>query len=772
MRLIELYKYNPALSKPQEMKETFVAREELLDEILREIRGQIDAKANQNILIIGPRGIGKTNLLIMIQFGIEDSPELAERFEIVRFREEEYSVISLRDFFERTLELLLDKTGDKGIETAVVEIRTESDDHIAVEKAIQALKDYAVGTRRKLVLFIDNFDLLLGEQSNAEQSRLRDVLMNESFLMIIGTSPTYFNEISDYKKPLYNFFKTFDLEDLSLECMESLLRKRAEFDGNDRIVEKISRDKAKLKAIRHLTGGNPRLVLMLYQFLTQSDILEVKAAINALLDDLTPYYKHKMESLPSQLRKIVDVLARMNQAATPTDLAKAMRLPVNQVSSGLTRLRKEGFISLAKQMRRRATYYVLTERLFRIWHQMRYASANNRGMQFLLDFISIWYSRDEWKDEFHQIEKRIEKSLKDDDRLTTDHLLEHMGYLAESAPGRDLKSEGFDSLIESYIQTGNLDTAESELADRVRENSLTGDRTRLAHNYFNLGMVYAQRWLQGGQRDTIQKAFDFFGKSVEADSDYADAYLNWATYLSLLGEGKKDEILLQEACEKYQRAVEIKPENPWALNNWGTVLGKLARLKRDEALFQDAFDKYRRAVEIKPDFHQAFNQIGVIHALLGDMKSALIQFGKALATAREVHVPERELTNYYDNLHHAYDELCLSDIDRDDWSNLKSSFTNMMDLQETVPAEQGQERLLNVFYALLRKRRIKEFESLTNILLDRGMEKELGFLSPFSIIWDFWKHGNDQRIIDRLNPEVREVVEQILEDLGDNGVGM
>jgi hypothetical protein len=43
-------------------------------------------------------------------------------------------------------------------------------------------------------------------------------------------------------------------------------------------------------------------------------------------------------------------------------------------------------------------------------------------------------------------------------------------------------------------------------------------------------------------------------------------------------------------------------------------------------------------------------------------------------------------------------------------------------------------------------------------------------LRPFGIIKDFWKHGKDQSIIDRLNPEVREVVEQVLAALeGSNG---
>ena len=38
MKQPELFKYNPTLSKPEEIKKTFVAREALLEEILKDLQ--------------------------------------------------------------------------------------------------------------------------------------------------------------------------------------------------------------------------------------------------------------------------------------------------------------------------------------------------------------------------------------------------------------------------------------------------------------------------------------------------------------------------------------------------------------------------------------------------------------------------------------------------------------------------------------------------------------------------------------------------------------
>ncbi|MGD2092776.1 MAG: ATP-binding protein [Candidatus Aminicenantes bacterium] len=407
------YKYNPSQISPQELEATFVGREYLMEEILSKLNQQAQAKSNQNYLIIGPRGIGKTNTLLILKNRIIFNKTLSRGYLPLNFAEEEYSVITLRDFFVKILEVLKQDWLQDDCLTAFNEISRENSDEKAVEKAISFLKTFSHKNSYKLLLFIDNFELIFSDQIRQQSAvkRLRDVLMNDNFMLIIGAAPTYFEEVMNYKQPLYNFFKIYSLEEFDFTLMQELLFKQASCDNNNKLVERLKTYQPKLKALYHLTGGNPRMILMLYQALAFSELPGVKTVLNSLLDDLTPYFKNKLESIRSpQQRKIVDTLALLDRAASPTELARAARLPVNQVSSLIKRLQNEGYIRLAPQKRRKTTYYILSERLFRIWHQMRYQSSHHQNMPFLIEFISIWYSLKELKTNQEQFEMAVQNS--------------------------------------------------------------------------------------------------------------------------------------------------------------------------------------------------------------------------------------------------------------------------------------------------------------------------------------------------------------------------
>src|SRR5207244_1899902 len=148
------------------------------------------------------------------------------------------------------------------------------------------------------------------EQINDERdnARLRDVLMNDGTIMILGGATTFFKEARAYDQPLYNFFKLYNLADLKFGQMQELLRCRATLDRIADFDAKLKRNASRLRALGYFTGGNPRLVLMLYRVVSHSDVTEVRRALEKLLDEVTPYYKAKVETLPPQQRKILDHL--------------------------------------------------------------------------------------------------------------------------------------------------------------------------------------------------------------------------------------------------------------------------------------------------------------------------------------------------------------------------------------------------------------------------------------------------------------------------------
>src|SRR5216684_4542411 len=105
---------------------------------------------------------------------------------------------------------------------------------------------------------------------------------------------------------------------------------------------------------------------MLYRIVASSDFGDVRRGLEKLLDEVTPYYKAKIESLPAQQRKILDHVARVSgrtqEGLTPTEIARDTRLAVNQVSSQLKRLSDLGYVRAAN-VRSRNSFYSLAEPL-------------------------------------------------------------------------------------------------------------------------------------------------------------------------------------------------------------------------------------------------------------------------------------------------------------------------------------------------------------------------------------------------------------------------
>src|SRR5215813_10164045 len=103
--------YNPDQMPESEVKETFVAREQLLEDLVALIEGQPNGAGVQHAVIIAPRGMGKTTVLLMVKFAIKDRG-LDECWRAVKFPEESYGVYDLADFWIETLNIIATDTAD------------------------------------------------------------------------------------------------------------------------------------------------------------------------------------------------------------------------------------------------------------------------------------------------------------------------------------------------------------------------------------------------------------------------------------------------------------------------------------------------------------------------------------------------------------------------------------------------------------------------------------------------------------------------------------
>ena len=428
--------YNPDQMPESEVKATFIAREKLVDDLIALVKSQPDGAGTQHVVIIAPRGMGKTTVLLMVKFAIKDRG-LADRWLAVKFPEESYGITDLADFWLETLNLIAADTGDESLRQRVEGLTSQySQGDKLQEAALATIKDWRRKHHKRLLLLVENFDQLLAQINDEhDNARLRDVLMNDGTMMLLGGATTFFKEARAYDQPLYNFFKIYNLTDLKFDQIQELLRRRAQLDCIPDFEAKLNVNSSRLRALEYFTGGNPRLVLMLYRIISQSDITEVRHALEKLLDEVTPNYKAKVEVLPPQQRKILDHIARVsgesNEGLTPTEMASAVRLPPNQVSAQLKRLSELGYVRSAN-LRGRNSYYTLSEPLYAIWHQMRFGRNARHRMQWLITFLRLWYASEEMEAESGRLETRFHEYLRANHLFEARNVLEHHRYLAEA----------------------------------------------------------------------------------------------------------------------------------------------------------------------------------------------------------------------------------------------------------------------------------------------------------------------------------------------------
>ena len=71
--------------------------------VLEVLRGNTESSSCQHILVVGPRGRGKTMLLARVAAEIRTDDELSARLLPVRFMEESQEISGIADFWLETL---------------------------------------------------------------------------------------------------------------------------------------------------------------------------------------------------------------------------------------------------------------------------------------------------------------------------------------------------------------------------------------------------------------------------------------------------------------------------------------------------------------------------------------------------------------------------------------------------------------------------------------------------------------------------------------------
>ena len=149
----------------------------------------------------------------------------------------------------------------------------------------------------------------------------------------------------------------------------------------------------RLEALYRMTGGNPRLTMMLHELIAHESVAGVQEQFHVLLDRITPFYQARMADLPPGQRALLECLASMrDEEKTPAAIAARMRMSQQETSSLLKRLSDAHYLRSEQHPRDgRSRLYTIREGFFDIWLAMNLsprrphaASVPPRVLQALL----------------------------------------------------------------------------------------------------------------------------------------------------------------------------------------------------------------------------------------------------------------------------------------------------------------------------------------------------------------------------------------------------
>jgi hypothetical protein len=376
-----LLRFTPSALPPADLEAILVKRDPVATATVELVRGFANGDGPPMRLFVGPRGMGKTHLISVIANRLSADATLTGRMQVAWLDEDPWRIRNYTTFLAEVRRSL---TG-----TRVVPADLDED---ALENWL--LRQTASAP---IVLVAENLDGIFERIGPHGQHRLRALIENTRRIGMVATSTFRFDELDNAKLPFYGMFEVTDLEPFTLDEATELVRRIAVRSSDQALVDFLQRPEARqrLQVVQHLTGGHPRIWLLLASSLSIDALDEVLPIFLNSLDQLTPFYQGRLAELSDDQQVIVMSLVDAEGAVSVKDIAALVQLEERVAAGQVGQLVRKGYLRLADEPSvpstgdARRSYYELREPLMRL--NLKVKEARGAPLEVVVGFLRTWF---------------------------------------------------------------------------------------------------------------------------------------------------------------------------------------------------------------------------------------------------------------------------------------------------------------------------------------------------------------------------------------------
>ena len=646
----QIRKFNPGtFQSDEEVISQFVVRNRELGIVLDVLRGNIGSPSCQHVLLIAPRGRGKTMMLARAAAELRTDSELSERLLPVRFMEESQEIFNLADFWLESLFYLAREhaTRDSGLSQELRDVHAalaaEWQGRELEERARAAVLETADRLGKQLVLMVENLQALCGDVDDDFGWKLRKVLQLEPQIILLATATSRFKELDNAQHAFFELFRIVRLDPLDTgEC-----RRLWQMVNGDEVTAR------EIRPLQILTGGDPRLLIIIGEFARHRSMHRLMEELVRLIDDHTEYFRGHLEVFAKAERRVYLAVIDLWQPSTTGEIASRARRDVRAVSALLGRLVERGAVIVEGNGKRRM--YAAAQRLYSIYYKLRRERDEAAIVRNLIHFMVVFYTENELTEmagrlnseaaQWPALREGIKRAIAEEPQIG--RILEQASEQATAMDDKVLVNRG---VTQGWLgETESEVVTYDEVVERFGDSDVPELQVQVAMALFNRGFTQGRSGEAQGAMATYDEVVERFGDSdvPELQVQVAMALFNRGFTQGQSGEAQAAMASYDETVERFGDSdmPELQVQVAKALVNKAITQGQIGEAQGAMATCDKVVERFGDSdvPELQVSVAMALFNRGFTQGRSGEAQGAMATYDEVVERFGDSDVPELQV---------------------------------------------------------------------------------------------------------------------------------